>query len=78
MMIAIGVIVMGAGILVSVLAAYGLIDFPTALSRMHASTKSASLGLALIVLGAGIAAESWELVGLAILVTAFLFVTAPI
>ncbi|MXX63955.1 MAG: hypothetical protein F4Y75_08260 [Acidimicrobiia bacterium] len=74
----IGILVMATGVGISVLAAYGLVNFPTALSRMHASTKSASLGLALIVFGAGIAGESWELVGLALLVAAFLFVTAPI
>jgi monovalent cation/proton antiporter MnhG/PhaG subunit len=74
----IGVVAIAGGTLVSVLAAYGLIDFPSPLSRMHASTKSASLGLALIVLGAGITAGSWELVGLAALVSAFLFLTAPI
>jgi monovalent cation/proton antiporter MnhG/PhaG subunit len=73
-----GSIFMAVGALLSILAAYGLIDFPTALSRMHAATKSASLGLALITLGAGFAAASWPLIGIALLVTAFLFATAPI
>jgi len=74
----IGIAVLATGAGISVLAAYGLVDFPTALSRMHAATKSASLGLSMIVLGAGIAGTSWKLVGLALLVAAFLFVTAPI
>ena len=74
----IGIAVMAAGVGLSVLAAYGLVNFPTALSRMHASTKSASLGLALIVLGAGIVGASWELISLALLVAAFLFLTSPI
>jgi monovalent cation/proton antiporter MnhG/PhaG subunit len=61
-----------------VLAAWGLLDFPSALARMHAATKSASLGLGLIALGAGVAAGSWALFGIGALVAAFLFVTAPI
>ncbi len=77
-MTALGIVVMATGTLVSVLAAYGLIDFPTPLSRMHAATKSASLGLAFIVLGAGLTAGSWEIAGLSLLVSAFLFVTSPI
>lgn len=72
-----GILLILVGTLVSLLAAWGLIDFPSALSRMHASTKSASLGLALISLGAGFAAESWGLVGIGVLVTVFLFVTSP-
>ncbi len=69
-------ILVGTGL--SVLAAWGLLDFPSALARMHAATKSASLGLSLIVLGAGVAAGSWKLLGIAALVAAFLFLTAPI
>ncbi|MDJ0925939.1 MAG: Na+/H+ antiporter subunit E [Acidimicrobiia bacterium] len=66
------------GTALSVLAAWGVLNFPSALSRMHAATKSASLGLALIGIGAGIAAGSWGLVGIGVLVTTFLFITAPI
>ncbi|MDX2343168.1 MAG: Na+/H+ antiporter subunit E [Acidimicrobiia bacterium] len=70
--------VMATGMALSVLAAWGVLDFPSALSRMHAATKSASLGLALIAFGAGLAAESPGLVGISVLVAAFLFMTAPI
>ncbi len=73
-----GAVLLLFGTALSVLAAWGLIDFPSALARMHAATKSASLGLSLIVLGAAVAAGSWELLGIAALVTAFLFMTAPI
>lgn len=66
------------GAVFSVLAAWGVVDFPSPLSRMHAATKSASLGLALLAVGAGVAAASWGLFGIGILVTVFLFVTAPI
>ncbi len=73
-----GSVVMMAGALLSVLAAWGVLDFPSALARMHAATKSASLGLALIALGAGLAAESASLIGISILMASFLFMTAPI
>ncbi len=74
----IGSALMVAGALLSVLSAWGIVNFPTILSRMHASTKSATLGLALLSLGAGVAATSWALVGIAALVGVFLFVTSPI
>ena len=77
-MTVLGSALMALGALLSVLAAYGLIDFPTALARMHAATKSASLGLALLALGAGLAASSWPLIGIGVLVAVFLFATAPI
>jgi monovalent cation/proton antiporter MnhG/PhaG subunit len=73
-----GSVVMVAGATLSVLAAWGVLDFPSGLSRMHAATKSASLGLALIAFGGALAAESPGLVGVSILMAAFLFMTAPI
>ncbi len=75
---ALGSAVIVVGVVLSVLAALGVLDFPSVMSRMHAATKSASLGLALIALGSGIAAESAALTGVAILVAVFLFITAPI
>lgn len=74
----VGMVVMSIGTLVSVLAAWGIIDFPSPLARMHASSKTASLGLALIAIGAGFTAGSWGLVGIGAMVALFLFVTAPI
>lgn len=73
-----GAVLMLVGTLISLLAAWGILDFPSALARMHAATKSASLGLTLIAIGAGIAARSWGLVGIGILLGVFLFLTAPI
>ena len=73
-----GAAVMTAGIALSLLSAFGVWRFPTAIARMHAATKSASLGLALVVLGAGIAASSPGIVGIGVLTTALLFLTAPI
>ncbi len=74
----VGAAFMISGALLSLLAAWGVLDFPSALARMHAATKSASLGLALIALGAGLGGESWGLAGIGVLITGFLFMTAPI
>jgi multicomponent Na+:H+ antiporter subunit G len=74
----VGALFIIAGTLLSVLAAWGVLDFPSALARMHAATKSASLGLSLIVFGAAIDEGSWGLLGMAALVATFLFLTAPI
>jgi monovalent cation/proton antiporter MnhG/PhaG subunit len=71
-----GLLLIGA--FLSLLAPLGLLDFPTSLARMHAATKMTSLGLALIALGAGVAAESAGLFGIGVLVAVFLFLTAPI
>lgn len=73
-----GAVLMGIGTVFSLLAAWGILDFPSPLARMHAATKSASLGLALLAIGAGAAAESWPLTGVGFLVAVFMFVTAPI
>ena len=73
-----GGIVMAMGTALSLLSAFGVWRFPTAIARMHAATKSASLGLALVVLGAGIASSSPGIVGIGVLTTALLFLTAPI
>lgn len=73
-----GSVVMLAGVALSVLSAFGVWRFPTEIARMHAATKSASLGLALVVLGAGVAASSPGIVGIGVLTTALLFLTAPI
>lgn len=74
----VGGFVMTIGIALCLLSAFGVWRFPTAISRMHAATKSASLGLALVVLGAGIASSSPGVVGIGVLTTALLFLTAPI
>jgi multicomponent Na+:H+ antiporter subunit E len=76
-MTVIGIVLISVGTLLAVLAAWGILSFPSALARMHASSKSASLGLSLISIGSGFAADSWGLVGIGTLIAVFLFVTAP-
>ena len=73
-----GAVIMGTGVALSLIAAWGLLSFPTALARMHAAGKPASLGLALAALGAGLAAESVGLTVLGAMLAFFMFLTAPI
>lgn len=78
MMEILGSVLMATGAAFSVLAAWGILDFPSPIARMHAATKTASLGLSLLAVGAGVAASSWPLIGVGVLVASFMFVTAPI
>ena len=66
------------GALLALLAGIGLVRLPSALARLHAAAKPASLGLALVAVGAGLAAESWELAATGAMVAVFQFLTAPI
>lgn len=66
----------GGGMLL--LAAWGVIRLPDALSRQHAATKAGTLAVALVCIGAMLAAgeAGWTLRLAAILV--FLLVTLPV
>jgi monovalent cation/proton antiporter MnhG/PhaG subunit len=57
--------------------ALGTLRFPGPVARLHAATKAASLGLALIALGAGITLGA-SAVALTALVVVFQLLTAPI
>jgi multicomponent Na+:H+ antiporter subunit G len=67
-----------AGGALLLLAAWGVIRLPDALSRQHAATKAGTLAVALVCLGAMVAAgeAGWTLRLLAILV--FLLATLPV
>ena len=73
-----GAALMLIGSLLTLIAGFGLVRLPTGLSRIHAAAKPASLGLALVALGAGVAAGSWGLAATGALVAVLQFVTAPI
>lgn len=77
-MTVIGSVIIVLGATLTMLAALGVWRFPTTLSRMHAATKAASLGLALVVVGSGVAASSLGIIGIGVLTSAFLFLTAPV
>jgi len=55
-----GMIIMGFGVLVLLLASAGLFVLKDALSRQHAATKAGSLGIVLIVSGAALVGGGWE------------------
>lgn len=66
----------GAGL--TFIAGFGLVRLPSGLSRIHAAAKPASLGLALVAVGAGVASGSWGLMATGLLIAVLQFLTAPI
>ena len=76
-MIALGAMLMLLGALITLIAAVGVLRFPDALSRLHAATKAASVGIALVLVGAGAALGPGPL-AFTTLVAVFQIVTAPV
>jgi multicomponent Na+:H+ antiporter subunit G len=69
-------VVIGAVLLV--IAAWGVITLPDALSRQHAATKAGTLALALVLLGAGLLMPSGEWAWRLALILGFLIATLPV
>lgn len=67
-----------SGVALTVLAGIGMVRFPDVLTRMHAQTKPAVLGLLLVLAGTGLAARSVGLGATLALVAAFQVITAPV
>lgn len=61
-----------------VVAAWGVIALPDALSRQHAATKAGTLALALVCIGAIIVAGDGEWTWRLLLILGFLFATLPV
>lgn len=66
------------GAALAVLAGVGLQRFPNVLARMHAATKPATLGLALVLIGAALRAPDAGAVVKLLLVIVLQFLTAPV
>ena len=66
------------GVGLAVVAGVGLVRFPDVLSRSHAATKPATLGLLLVLVGAALSVEDGSDRAKLLLVAAFQFVTAPV
>ncbi len=66
------------GVVLSLVAAVGLVRLPDVLSRMHAATKPATLGLLLITVGAALRMQDGSDAVKLLLVAAFQFLTAPV
>lgn len=65
------------GSLLQLVAAIGILKFPTLIIRLHASAKSSTLGIGLLLMG--LAVYRWELSTflLVILIIFFLFLSSP-
>lgn len=66
------------GVSLALLAAIGLHRFGDVFARMHAATKPATLGLVLVVVGAGLRADDPDTAVKLALVAVLQFITAPI
>lgn len=73
-----GLVLLGLGALLGLVAAVGVVRFETTLARLHAASKPATLGLALALAGAALVARSWALAAVTVMVGVFQFLTAPI
>lgn len=67
-----------AGALVALVAAYGVLKFDDARTAMHAATKPATLGVLLCATGAVIGADDVSTVTKIVVVVGLQFVTAPV
>lgn len=56
----------------------GLLRMPDIFTRMHAATKSASLGVALLLLAAALVFQEAIVVTKSLVTIAFIFLTAPV
>ncbi len=66
------------GAVLTFLAAVGLVKFGDLLTRMHAATKPATLGLLLIVAGTAFVVPEVNTVAKLVLVVLLQFITAPV
>lgn len=73
-----GAVLLLAGVLLSLLAGVGMLRFPDVLTRMHAQTKPAVLGLLLVLAGTAVAVDDRGLAATLALVAVFQVVTAPV
>lgn len=76
--LAIALVLAGSGCLFMLLAGVGLLRMPDFLTRMHASSKAATLGAALVVAAVAIALWDGAVALRALLVSLFLLITAPV
>jgi multicomponent Na+:H+ antiporter subunit G len=71
-------ILTGGGSLFILLAAIGLLRMPDLFTRMHPSSKAATLGTVLILIGVAVHFGNGAIVVRAVLICLFLFLTAPV
>lgn len=66
------------GVLFMLIAAIGVLRMPDLLMRLHCSTKSATLGVSCVMLGAALHFGEVSIWARALAVITFVFVTAPV
>jgi multicomponent Na+:H+ antiporter subunit G len=66
------------GAVFMLLAAIGMVRMPDVLTRMHSSTKSATLGVGLIMLGVLLTFSDFAIAVRALAIVAFTFTTTPV
>lgn len=66
------------GVALTLLAGIGMLRFPDVLTRMHAQTKPAVLGLLLVLAGTALAVDDAGLLATLALVAVFQVLTAPV
>ena len=71
-------VLLAAGTLLMLLAAFGILRLPDVYTRISAATKAATLGAALVLLGAGILFADLGGVGRSVATVIFLLMTAPV
>ncbi len=71
-------VLMSIGAVLALIAGIGLQRFPDVFARMHAATKPATLGLALVLTGAALRMPDGGAVAKLLLVIALQFATAPV
>jgi multicomponent Na+:H+ antiporter subunit G len=73
-----GVILLAIGAALLIIAAWGVIKLPDALSRQHAATKAGTLALALVLLGAWLLVPTVEWGWRLAVILGFLLATLPV
>ncbi len=71
-------LLLGAGALLLLIAAWGVITLPDALARQHAATKAGTLALAMVCLGAAAAVPDVQWAWRLALILGFLLATLPV
>lgn len=67
-----------AGAILLLIAAWGVVRLPDALSRQHAATKAGTLALAVFILGAGLLMPEPAWIGRLMLLTLLVLITLPV
>jgi multicomponent Na+:H+ antiporter subunit G len=66
------------GSLLMLISALGVVRFPDLFTRMHAATKTGTVGIILLVSAVAVHFQALEITIFAVLIVAFFFLTAPI